>query len=1367
MEHARPPAELRLEGGPAARAQAWRKWYQQFSVFLKASAVYKEPKDVQACLLVNLIGSDGYDIQSTFKFEKDENREDLDTLVKKFNEHFGTKQNTTMCRFKFFTRQQETGESIDEYVTALKILSQQCEFEHLEEGLIRDRIVCGVTDGKVRDRLLRADNLTLSSAVKICQASEMSSEEKQQIEETRTSNTKVESSSSTVDAVYARGSARPGGRRRSAPAPGERRGGGGGGAGAASAQAPAGAPRAPPPGRERLCNACGFACDRGDKCPAKRARCYQCGVYGHLKRMCARNAKNKVYQIEEDECDGCESEKDLYFVSSIDSISDSKNSKKWYETLKLYFNSNCENFKLDTGSDLNVMSIYTFERLGLKRSILALDNTKAQSFCGNYIPILGSCILKWVYKKQIHCLRFIITKNNCQSVLGKDACEELGLIKRVFTIKIEQYEDLFHGLGKLPGRYDIVIEEGAQPSVCPVRKIPIGIRDRLSKELNRMESLGVIRKVHHPTPWVNAIVVAAKKDGSMRVCLDPRPLNRVIRRAHYPLPTVTEIATKLKGACIFSKLDARSGFWMVEITDKSSDLCTFGTPFGRYQFLRLPYGINCAPEVFHSKVRQLLEDIEGVDSFVDDIIVWGSSLEEHDARLRLLLDRARQCGIKFNKEKCEFRVTRVTYLGHTFSCDGMHINSNRIRAISDMPSPSDRHSLERFLGMVNFLGKFIPNYADVASPLRSLLKKDVLWCWEDVHETAVLHLKKLICTAPVLALYTPREPVLLSVDASAAALGAVLLQAGRPVEFASTTLTDTQRRYAQIEKELLAIVFALERFHQYVFGKRDVVVETDHKPLEALFKKSLDSVPARLQRMMLRIQGYDFVVVYKPGKYMFVADTLSRAAIPELMSNKVSEELDEQSCFLLENVRFSNSKLRLVKETTEKDEECCVLKRYIMNDWPDCKHNVHEKLRELWSYRESFECVDGIIFKDNLVFIPRALRAEMIRRVHDGHMGIDRCKRHAREVMFWPRMSHEIEQAVRRCATCREKAQRPQREPLLPHNIPDGPWIKLGSDIFQYRKNYFLILVDYFSNFVEVSPLKSIGSRAVITALKDQFARHGIPSELVTDNGPAYASREFSTFSKEWGFDHVTTSPNYPQSNGRSERSVQTIKNILMKSVESGTDFYLGLLNYRATPRDGISSPAELLMGRRVATRLPAHDTKLRPYHDASADYARMCRNQIENKKRYDCHARSLPELRSGDRAIMLDDTKRRYVEVQSQSKQPRSYFVTDSAGRRYRRNRRHLVKVDSITPDLTELSDTANDTEVSSPVAHGDSQIGKISLDPEVDSEWCDASGEETFATIYSEDTVYSEDSVMATRSVESRAAALQARDKIKKIFE
>lgn len=420
-----------------------------------------------------------------------------------------------------------------------------------------------------------------------------------------------------------------------------------------------------------------------------------------------------------------------------------------------------------------------------------------------------------------------------------------------------------------------------------------------------------------------------------------------MRRAQYTLPTVSELAARLRGATVFSVLDARCGFWMVQIDDASADLCTFGTPFGRYQFLRLPYGINCAPEVFHAKLRQHLEDLDGVESFIDDVIIWGRTKEEHDRRLECLLQRAKEVGIKFNRDKCKFGVPEITYLGHKFDANGMRADDSKVKAILEMPYPKDRNALERFLGMVNYLAKFISNYSESVNVLRTLLKKESEWFWESHHSEAVDKLKMKLSCAPVLALYSESVPIVVSVDASSVALGAVLLQDGRPVEFASLTLTDTQTRYAHIEKEMLAIVFGIERFRQYIYGRSDVTVHTDHKPLEALFNKPLVSVPARLQRMMMRVQGYDFKVVYTPGKNMYIADTLSRAPLNEMMNDRVSSEVNVQTCFMIENIPYSNKKLEVIKKETETDSDCRCLIKYIKHGWPKNRRDVNEKISVL------------------------------------------------------------------------------------------------------------------------------------------------------------------------------------------------------------------------------------------------------------------------------------------------------------------------------------------------------------------------------------------------------------------------------------
>ncbi|XP_045451661.1 uncharacterized protein K02A2.6-like [Melitaea cinxia] len=1159
MEHARPPSELKIDGvgGPVSRADAWKKWKQQFLLFIKASGVYSESSSIQASLLVNLIGPDGFDIYQTFNFEREEDRDDVNIVLKKFDKYFGMKSNVTLMRYKFFSRNQEVGESIQQYVTALRLLSKNCEFSTLEEDLIRDRIICGIRQNMVRDRLLRCEELNLEKAMRICQAEEIAQEGGQQMGST-SENT------SHVDTVKMR-------RRDQEVACGWRS--------RTRSNKPASTSWRNTVGVSgssaiTTCMSCGNSrCGRKDECPARFIKCFTCGKQGHFSRLCNFNRNStrnigKFNRVHEIECNNndrdSDSTDDNFQINVVEE--GNKKGENWFQ--KLSCEHGVEKFKIDTGADYNIISYKRFKELGFNDEIIIKKTLALHSYTHNSIPLKGICIIPWTYKNVTYNLKFAIADMICNSILGYKSCEMLGLVKRIYSIEISNYDDVFKGLGRLPGKYHIVVNKSMAPVICASRKIPHSLRDRLKVELEKMEELNVIRKVTHPTQWVHPLVLVAKKNNGIRICLDPRELNKAVQRSHFQLPTVSELASRLHGARFFSVLDATAGFWTVALDDESADLCTFSTPFGRYQFLRLPFGINCASEVFHGKLKQFLEDLDGVENYIDDIIVWGETKEIHDNRLKALLDRARQINLKFNKDKCRFFVEEVKYLGHVFNVNGMRPDSEKIKAIKEMQVPKDRKDLERFLGAVNFLSKFIPNHSEIAVPLTNLLKKDNSWRWEDSERNAFDNLKKAVTSSSVLALYNPTQPVVMSVDASRNALGAVLLQNGRPVEFTSRTLTDAQKRYAQIEKEMLAIVFA-----------------------------------SRLQRMLLRIQGYDLVVRYVPGKYMYIADMLSRAALPDLYSSKIHDKVVCQVGQIMP---------------------------IIIN------YNVSNEVKHYWSIKNELNVVDGVIFKGNLVLVPRKLRNEMLRIVHEGHLGIER----------------------------------------------------------------------------------------LINKMKEIFARFGIPSVVITDNGTQYSSREFKMFSSEWRFDHVTSSPNYSQSNGKNERAVQTVQKMLKKSLASNEDFFLALLSYRNTPRDELSSPAELLMGRTLRCQLPVHPNILKPKLVNPLDYKTMVNKQHKTKLYYDQRCKELEELKGGDSVICIDGKVRYRGKVVGHANTPRSYIVQNSVGKRFRRNRRHLIKCksdlncndgnDNSIEMYTDANDVSFADDVNEPTcSHRDEQVSRKFTSP------------------------------------------------------
>jgi hypothetical protein len=855
------------------------------------------------------------------------------------------------------------------------------------------------------------------------------------------------------------------------------------------------------------------------------------------------------------------------------------------------------------------------------------------------------------------------------------ACQKLDLIQRIDVVQdatLTQFADVFQGLGNMEDTYTIRTDSSIQPVIHAPRKVPAALREQLMKELQRMEAEKVIEKVDHPTDWVSSLVIVEKHGGGLRICLDPRDLNKAIKREHYQLPTIEEIASRLSGSTVFSVLDANSAFWQIRLDEASRDLTTFNTPFGRYRFLRLPFGLNSAAEVFAKRFHQAFEDIPGVETYMDEILISGLDTKQHDERLLLVLERARAKGIKLKPSKCSLRVEEVQFIGHTITRHGLKADNTKIEAIQQMPTPNDRKELERFLGMVNYLGKFVPQLSTVSTPLRDLLKQDKEWQWLKQHQDAVDELKRLVTQAPVLAFYDVTKPVKLAVDSSQYGLGAVLLQDEKPVAYASRSLTECETRYAQIEKELLAVVFGLEHFHYYVYGKT-VQVESDHKPLEAILKKPLSAAPPRLQRMLLRTMKYDISLSYKPGKEMTVADTLSRA--PLTRQSPASDDWESQIHLIVSSLPVSDEMMLKFRAETSNDVTLQAVRGFLQHGWPDNKDEIPQDARAFKGFSDELSESDGLLFKGEQLIVPKTMQNDMLQRLHQGHLGRDKCLAMAREVLFWPGMTAQIINMVASCAVCNKFQHAQQKEPAMPHAVPLLPWEKVGADLFQFDGKSYLLLVDYYSKFFEVSMLPTTRACDVVLYMKSHFARHGIPRELVSDNAQQFAGNEFAKFAVAWGFCHTLVSPKLPQSNGEAERSIQTLKDMLKKAKACGQDPYMALLQYRNTPLPGSASPAQLLMNRRLRTTLPATSMHLKPRVPDEAKVAQaIAKRQQQQAQGYNKTARKRPlrPLKAGEAVYMQMEKGSTWepATIVSEASTPRSYIVRKEDGSTYRRNR-------------------------------------------------------------------------------------------------
>lgn len=318
-----------------------------------------------------------------------------------------------------------------------------------------------------------------------------------------------------------------------------------------------------------------------------------------------------------------------------------------------------------------------------------------------------------------------------------------------------------------------------------------------------MEKLDVIERVVEPRAWVNSMVTIWKPEKKkVRICIDPKDLNAAIEREHYPMTTIEEVVTRMTGAKVFTTLDAQSGYWQMKLDKESSKLCTFNSPFGRFAYKRLPFGISCAGEMFQRIMSQTFEDLEGVEVIVDDILIWGQNEQQHDKRLEKVMQRIRERNIKLNPEKCTFKTKEVSYMGHLLTADGLKPDPEKVAAIRNMNRPQNRTELQQYLGMVTYLRKFLPQLSDVTAPLRLLLEKTAEWCWEEAHDKSFEEIQRMVSETTTLKYYDPATPVTLSVDASSCGVGAVLLQNDCPIAFASKAFTETQKRWAQKKKRI-------------------------------------------------------------------------------------------------------------------------------------------------------------------------------------------------------------------------------------------------------------------------------------------------------------------------------------------------------------------------------------------------------------------------------------------------------------------------------------------------------------------------------------------------------------------------------------
>ncbi|KAE8748061.1 hypothetical protein FOCC_FOCC005256, partial [Frankliniella occidentalis] len=574
-----------------------------------------------------------------------------------------------------------------------------------------------------------------------------------------------------------------------------------------------------------------------------------------------------------------------------------------------------------------------------------------------------------------------------------------------------------------------------------------------------------------------------------------------------------------------------------------------------------------------------------------------------------------------------------------------------------------------------------------SSLLCSFSTPHVHFQWLPIHTNALDELKDSVCQAPALIPFDGSKPMVVQADASQMGIGACLYQEGRPVSSSSRKLTETEQSYAQIEKEMLALTFAANRFDKFIYGMPNVLFQTDHQPLVAIFKKPLHKITnSRLKTMRIKLLKYNPTVEYLPGKYMFLADLLSREYLDDPVDDdpEMIEVVHEVTAHL---PMSSEVKQEFVSATAE-DKGLQAVAQYYQHGWPPSIQKAVPESHQYWNIRNDLFTENGMVVLEDKVVVPEALRQRVLTKLHIPHLGIDKTKARARQVVYWPGITNDITQLITGCRICERYSNSNFKGPLLPHAIPERRYQKVSCDILDHKGQPYLVIEDNYSKWLEVQILKNKSSQAVINVLRNVFSTHGIPEVIYGDNNPLN-SAECRTFASSLDSSIETSSPEYPQSNGLAEKGVGIARKLLDKCTEDRIHLADALREYNNTPLTGTPySPAQILMSRMCRTMVPTLASKLEPrVVDMRPIWLKHRQKAI---KKYNRYARRGPvRFAPNDPIVFRKGRKWFKGHIVRKHEAPRSYIIRQLNGRQLRRTTFHL-KPSRTQPDMydTELDD-------------------------------------------------------------------------------
>ena len=1225
LQAIQPMLSFEPRADPTNTSARWTKWLERFETYLVAANITNNAR--KRALLLYQAGSEVHEIFKTLPNTGE--TDDYDLAVTALTTYFEPDKNRIYQIYTFRQTIQQAGETIDEFHTRLRTLAKHCEF-HDEDFEIKMQIVCHGTSSRLRKRALKDQTYSLKDML--------------------IDGRKLETSTAQASGMAEQVKRLEVNEVRGRPT-------------------------------EKHCFNCGFEYPHTNgPCPARSATCSACGIKGHYSRVCRkeqnkrpranqqRNNRNnevkapatpkkqhaKAVQEDATEDSNHSSSSDDDYAYNVRGES----GKSLVTTVRV--NGHEVKFLIDTGATVDIIDNDTYNALEdtvcLKKSgtkIFAYGSNRPLQLKGRVQATLES-------KKRFTATHlFVIEGSSSGNLMSAKTAQDLGIIKLINTVSvnthngtdnsaastetpstsdktiqeiINRHHSVFQGQGKLRDqRVQLHINRDVKPVVQPQRRIPYHMRKQVSQELQKLVEQDIIEPVvDQPTPWISPIVCTPKKNGELRICVDMREANQAIERERHIMPTLQDFKTEVNGSKYFSKLDLKQAYHQLELDPESRYVTTFSTHDGLFRYKRLNYGTNSAAELFQNTLETNLRDIKGVKNMVDDIIIHGRTRKEHDDALENCLARLESLNLKVKAEKCEFLKQEIKFFGLIFSASGTRPDPERITHLVNAPPPKNVSEVRSFLGMANTCSEYIPDYAIITAPLRSLTKKNIVFSWKQEHQVAFQKLKNRLTKAPVMAYFDTNKRSLVIVDGSQHGISAILAQrennaqqSYKIIAYASRGLSPVESRYSQTDIEGLSLVWGVEHFRLFLQGS-DFDVITDHKALEAIFNNPRSKPPARIERWMMRLQSYNFRVIYQKG-LLNAADYLSRHPAAEVLCDQEITELAEN--YVNYVTTHAIPKLMTMAEITKATEDDPVLAR------------VQESLRTgKWDYKDQDlkpyqACADeltingsqNILLRGTRIVVPSELQKKAVELGHVGHQGKEKTKALIREKIWFPGMNKAVDDMIDNCIACQAVGRQNPPEPMEIQPTECTPWETVAIDFYgpipQVNK-YLLVVTDTYSKFPEVEIVSSTDAKSCIPLLDRIFAAHGIPTNIRTDNGPPFNGYEMERYMTALGINWTTSTPLWPQGNAHVERFMKPLGKSLQTAKLEGRpwkqELYRFLLSYRTTPHATTKvAPCELLFNRTIRGHLPElRDSTVVDKHDRAKD--NIEKSKQRNKSTYD-----------------------------------------------------------------------------------------------------------------------------------------------------